>query len=78
MKKPVNSEKTRIRFIELSENNELDMGDEMIILEHLVKKFNLISLSEYARINKISPTGAYKRINKEPTIKIGKLYYFVK
>jgi hypothetical protein len=73
----LDSVKTRKRFIEISNNNELMFGDEMEILQHLVNKFNLISSSEYARINGISRAGVRHRVNKEPTIKIGKLNYFV-
>ena len=78
MKKPISSEEIRIRFIELSENGQLFMGYEMIILQHLVNKLNLISLTEYAKLNNISKPAAIKRIDKEPTIKIHKLNYFVK
>jgi hypothetical protein len=78
MKKPVSSEEIRIRFIELSENGQLMMGDEMIILEHLVNKLNLISLTEYAKMNNISKPAAIKRIQKEPTVRVHKLNYFVK
>lgn len=78
MKKTVSSEQIRIRFLELVDSGQIFMGDEMIILQHLVNKFNLISSSEYAKINRISPPAVRHRIKKEPTIKIGKLNYFVK
>jgi hypothetical protein len=78
MKKVISSEQVRIRFIELLENGKLMMGDEMMIMEHLVNKLNLISLSEYAKLNNISKPAAIKRIKKEPTIKVHKLHYFVK
>ena len=73
----LDSVKTRKRFIEISNNNELMFGDEMEILQHLVNKFNLISSSEYAKINGISRAGVRHRVKKEPTVKIGKLNYFV-
>lgn len=53
------------------------MSDELIILEHLVNKFNLISQSKYAKLNGISPAGAKKRLEsgKEPVIRVdGKNY----
>jgi hypothetical protein len=78
MKKPVSSEEIRIRFIELLENGKLMMGDEMMILQYLVNKLNLISLTEYAKLNNISKPASIKRIEKEPTIKVHKLHYFVK
>jgi hypothetical protein len=56
------------------------MSDELIILDHLVNKFNFISQSEYARLNGITPAGAKKRLDsgKEPIITIGKTKYVVK
>lgn len=73
----LDSVKTRKRFIEIVDNNELMFGDELEILQYLVNKFNLISSSEYARINGISRAGVRHRVNKEPTIRIGKLNYFI-
>jgi hypothetical protein len=86
MKKVISSEQVRIRFIELLENGKLMMGDEIKKVpswhekgtQHLVNKLNLISLSEYAKLNNISKPAAVKRIEKEPTIKVHKLHYFVK
>lgn len=78
MKKAISSEQIRIRFLELVDSGQIFMGDEMMILQHLVNKYNLISSSEYAKLNGISPPAVRHRISKEPIIKIGKLNYFVK
>lgn len=78
MKKPATSEGIANRFIELSEKGQLYMGDEIRILQHLVNKMNLISASEYAKLNGISRSGVRHRIKKEPTVLVGGLHYFVK
>lgn len=58
-----NSSRIRDRYIEVSSKGELSYTDELHILNHLVNKFNPISLSEYARIENISVNGAKTRIN---------------
>jgi hypothetical protein len=51
------------RLIKLSNDDQLSIGDEFRILEHLVNRFNLISLSEYAKKEGISNVAARKRID---------------
>lgn len=58
-----NSSRIRDRYIEVSSKGELSYTDELHILNHLVNKFNPISLSEYARRENISVNGAKTRIN---------------
>jgi hypothetical protein len=73
------SEEIRDKYIKLSNECQIMMGDELIILEHLVKKFNFISQSKYAKINGITPAGAKKRLEsgKEPYIIIDGVKYVV-
>jgi hypothetical protein len=68
------------KYILLSNEDKISYTDEMIILQHLVNKFNLINQSEYAKINKISSAGAKKRLEsgKEPVIFIGNLKFVPK
>ena len=75
-----NSAKIRDKLILLSNLGKISMSYELIILEHLVNKFNFISQSEYAKINGITSAGAKKRLEsgKEPMIIIGKTKYVVK
>lgn len=56
------STKIRERLIECSEKGELTFTDELHILHHLLDKFKPISLSDYARQEKISVNGAKSRI----------------
>ena len=51
------------KLIKLSDDGELNIGDEFKILEHLVNRFNLMSLSQYAKREKISNVAARKRID---------------
>ena len=73
------SEEIRDKYIKLSNDGQIMMGDELIIFEHLVKKFNFISQAKYAKINCISSAGAKKRIEsgKEPFIIIDGVKYVV-
>jgi len=64
-----NSSTIRDRYIEVSSKGELSYTDELHILNHLVNKFNPISLSEYARKENISLNGAKVRL------KSGKVMY---
>ena len=70
----------RQKYINYSNSGEMMYSDELIILEHLVKKFNLCSQSEYAKKEGISSAGAKKRLDsgKEPIIIIGKTKYVIK
>ena len=65
----------RDRLIECSNNNEIEQGDELRIIEHLFNKLNLLSIQEAADVAEISYNGMKKRIEdgKEMSIKIGKL-----
>jgi hypothetical protein len=51
------------RFIECLENGELTIGDELEIIEYMVKRLNPISQAEYARKQGISEPAAKKRID---------------
>lgn len=65
------------RFIDASNSGKLTMDEELGIIKHLVSKYNFISKSEYARLQKISPQGVNARLKakKDPYIKmIGKLF----
>jgi hypothetical protein len=75
-----NSRKIKDKLILFSNTGKLTMSDEMIILQHLVNKFNLISQAEYAKLNGITSAGAKKRLEsgKEPCIFIGKSKYVVR
>lgn len=74
----VSSKEIKKRYIKCSESGVINMSDELEILQFLVNKFNLISLSEYARVNNISKPAAIKRKKVEPTIRVYNLDYFVK
>jgi hypothetical protein len=75
-----NSSKIREKLILLSNSDKISMSDELIILEHLVNKFNFISQAEYAKLKGITSAGAKKRLEsgKEPCIFIGKSKYVIK
>jgi hypothetical protein len=65
------------RFIDASNNRKFTMDEELGMIKHLVSKYNFISKSEYARLQKISPQGVEARLKStnEPYIKmIGKLF----
>lgn len=64
------SRKIRERLIECSSNGELNYTDELHILNHLITKFNPVSLSQYARQEGISVNGAKSRV------KSGKVMFF--
>jgi DNA-binding Xre family transcriptional regulator len=56
--------KIRDKYIECSQNGELDMCDELAILEYLVKRFNLTSASDYAKQVGISHVAVHKKIKE--------------
>jgi hypothetical protein len=60
------------RFIQCLENSELSMGDELEIIEHMVKRLNPISPASYAKAQGISEPAAKKRLDagKEAVIHI--------
>ena len=65
------------RFKNAVENNKFTMTEDITFIDLLVTKYNLISKSEYARINGISPQGVESRLkaNNDPYIKmIGRLF----
>lgn len=66
------SSKIKERLFECLENGEIMMGDEIEIIQHMVQRLNLSTVSEYARHHGISPNGAKKRVdsNKEASIKL--------
>ena len=64
------------RFVDASNNGAFTMDEELGMFEQLITKYNFISKSEYARINKITPQGVEARLkaNNDPYLKmIGKL-----
>lgn len=60
------------RFLECLEKGELSIGDELEIIEFMVKRLNPISQAEYARRNQISEAAAKKRLDtgKESIVSI--------
>jgi hypothetical protein len=58
------------RFIEIVNNNELFMNDELEILEHLFKKYNFKTLSDYAKDQKITYPGAKRRLEERRIMSI--------
>lgn len=56
------SAKIRDRYIECSNNGELSYTDELIILNHLVQKFQLTTPSEYAKRKGMTYNGVRKRM----------------
>ena len=67
------------RYIKASNEGKVSMTDELTILEHLVKSFNLTTQSDYARKEKITPAGVNKRIKdgKLMTSQIGGVIFIV-
>jgi hypothetical protein len=57
------SAKIKERFIECLENGELTMGDELEIIEYMVKRLNPKTQAQYAKMNNISEPAAKKRID---------------
>lgn len=55
------SEKIKERLFECLENGEISIGDEIAILQRIVQRLNLSTISEYSRKHGISPNGAKKR-----------------
>lgn len=68
------------RYIKASNEGRVTISDELLILEHLVKSFNLVTQSEYAREENITPAGVNKRIKegKLATIKISSVNFILK
>lgn len=60
------------RFISTSKKGKISYTDELEILQYLVKRYNLLSQSEYARLKGITPAAVYKRIKngKEMSINL--------
>lgn len=50
------------RFISGSKKGKISYTDELEILHFLVKRYNLVSQSEYARLKGITPAAVYKRL----------------
>jgi len=51
------------RYIKSSEEGHITMDEELRILEYLVQRYKLTSLSDFAKEQNISYNGAKKRIN---------------
>jgi hypothetical protein len=66
------SNEIRKRYIEGSNSGDLIMSDELIVLDHLVKKFNLTTKSQFAREKGVSLPYISKRCKdkKEAIIKL--------
>jgi len=58
-------EKTENKIIELIETNQLTFSGELNILQSLVQKFELKTISNYAKKNNISYNGVKKMIKEE-------------
>lgn len=58
------------RLIECSKNGELMMDDEIEILQYLVSRLNLQTISNYSREQGISPAGAAKRCSAKKVANI--------
>ena len=73
------TENTADRYISASKKGKFIYSDELKILEYLVKKFNLISQSEYARKESISVPAVKKRIENGQvmSIKIADRYFII-
>jgi hypothetical protein len=73
------SAKIKERFIECLENGELTMGDELEIIEYMVKRLNLKTQAQYARENGISEPAAKKRIDagKEMTLTVAGIRFVI-
>lgn len=59
MKRPI---KPVERFKKAIDVNQFMMHEELEMLNHLVSKYNFVSVSEYARKENISQPGALKRL----------------
>lgn len=61
------------RFIQCSQNSELDQGDEIRIIEHLFNRLHLLPIADAAKKAGISYNGMKKRVEvgKEMSVKIG-------
>lgn len=73
METPTNIE----RFREAVENGRFTMDEKLAFTNILLDKFNFISVSEYARIEGVSPQGVLSRLKSKntPYVKmIGKLF----
>jgi hypothetical protein len=60
------------RFIQCLENGEISMGDELEIIEYMVKRLNPVTPAQYAKKNNISEPATKKRLDtgKEALIHI--------
>ena len=67
------------RFIKASKANQFTMTDDLEILNHLVNKYNFMSVADYARKESISPPAALKRLTTGKVMyveMIGKKFIF--
>jgi len=67
------------RFASAIKNNKFNMHEELSFLEIILTKYKLISKSQYARQNNITPQGVESRLksNNDPFIYIADKLYFV-
>jgi len=59
-----------VRFIKSSTEGKISITDELNILEYLVERFKLKTISQYAKENGISYPGAVKRIEAKTVMSI--------
>lgn len=62
MEKPHRSTLIADKYIECSKNGEIFCSDELRVLKHLVKKLQLTTPSEYARLNGVAYNTVKRRI----------------
>lgn len=57
-------ENADVRYISASNNGNFNYTKELNILNHLLNKFNPISITEYAKKENIKPPAVYDRIKR--------------
>ena len=72
-------ENVSIRFIKSSQKGIITYTDELNILEYLVQKFKLKTISQYAKENNISYQGTLKKLKSKKlmTIKLSNKLYII-
>ena len=68
-----------VRFIKSSSEGKINLTDELSILEYLVKRFKLKTISQYEKENNISYPGALKRIESKKLmiIQLGNINFII-
>ena len=67
------------RFASAIKNNKFNMHEELSFLEIILTKYKLISKSQYARENNITPQGVKSRLksNNDPFIYIADKLFII-